>query len=230
MEQTSFNQAASQFSENPENRCPSVLILDISGSMQGEPITQLQDGVAIYRDSLAADGLATKRVEVAIVTFGGAVEVVQGFTTAANFTAPALASRGDTPMGEAVVAALKLLEDRKVEYRNAGIQYYKPWIFLITDGGPTDVNTHFWSEAKDQIKKGEDGKKFSFFSVGVEGADMDRLTELNPGRAPLKLQGLEFRKLFQWLSGSQQAVSRSNPGDAVQLTNPTAGPNGWAQV
>lgn len=229
MEQTPFNQASIEFVGNPENRCPSVLILDISGSMQGKPIEQLQDGVAIYRDSLAADSLATKRVDVAIVTFGGAVEVVQGFTTAANFSAPALAARGDTPMGEAVVTALKLLEDRKIEYRNGGIQYYKPWIFLITDGGPTDGNTHYWTEAKELIKNG-DGKKFTFFAVGVDGADMDRLTELSPSRSPLKLQGLEFRKLFEWLSGSQQAVSRSSPGDAVPLTNPTAGPNGWAQV
>ena len=230
MEQTPFNLASTEFVDTPENRCPSVLILDISGSMQGEPIKQLQDGVAIYRDSLAADSLAQKRVDVAIVTFGGAVEVVQGFTTAASFTAPALAARGDTPMGEAVVTALKLLEDRKTEYKNGGIQYYKPWVFLITDGGPTDANTHFWTEAKDLIKKGEDGKKFTFFAVGVEGADMNRLTELSPSREPLKLQGLEFRKLFQWLSGSQQAVSRSSPGDAVPLSNPTTGPNGWAQV
>lgn len=229
MEQTPFNLASTEFVDNPENRCPSVLILDISGSMQGEPIKQLQDGVAIYRDSLAADSLAQKRVDVAIVTFGGAVEVVQAFTTAASFTAPALAARGDTPMGEAVVTALKLLEDRKTEYRNGAIQYYRPWVFLITDGGPTDANTPFWSEAKDLIKVG-DGKKFEFFAVGVEGAHMDRLTELSPNRAPLKLQGLEFRKLFAWLSSSQKDVSKSNPGDTVQLSNPTAGPNGWAQV
>lgn len=230
MEQTPFGITGSDLATNPEHRCPSVLILDISGSMQGEPIKQLQEGVAVYRDSLFGDGLARKRVEVAIVTFGGVVEVVQSFTTAENFTAPALASRGDTPMGEAVVTALKILADRKVEYKNAGIQYYRPWVFLLTDGGPTDANSHHWSEAKDLIKQGEDGKKFSFFCAGVEGADMERLTELNPARAPLKLHGLEFKKMFQWLSSSQQSVSRSNPGDKVVLQDPTAGPTGWASV
>lgn len=229
MEQTSFNQAANQFTENPENRCPSVLILDISGSMQGEPIKQLQDGIAIYRDSLAADSLAQKRVDVAIVTFGGTVEVVQSFTNALNFTTPTLAAHGDTPMGEAIVTALKMLEDRKTEYKNGAIQYYRPWVFLITDGGPTDVDTNYWTDAKNLIKSGE-GKKFSFFAVGVEGANMDRLSELSPARSPLKLQGLEFRKLFEWLSGSQKDVSKSNPGDKVALKDPTAGPNGWAQV
>lgn len=230
MEQTPFGITGNDLALNPEHRCPSVLILDISGSMQGEPIKQLQEGVAVYRDSLFGDGLARKRVEVAIVTFGGVVEVVQSFTTAENFTAPALSSRGDTPMGEAVVTSLKLLADRKVEYKNAGIQYYRPWVFLLTDGGPTDANSQHWSEAKDLIKQGEDGKKFSFFCVGVEGADMERLNELNPARASLKLQGLEFKKMFQWLSSSQQSVSRSNPGDKVVLQDPTTGPTGWASV
>ena len=230
MEQTPFNVTPNDLVGNVEHRCPSVLILDISGSMQGDPIKQLQDGVAVYRDSLFGDSLARKRVEVAIVTFGGRVDVVQTFTTADTLTAPALAATGDTPMGEAVVTSLKLLADRKAEYSAAGIQYYRPWVFLLTDGGPTDVNTSYWSEAKNAIKEGEAGKKFAFFSVGVEGADLDRLTELNPARPPVKLQGLEFKKMFQWLSSSQQAVSKSTPGDVVPLQNPTAGPTGWASV
>ena len=214
---------------NPEHRCPSVIILDVSGSMQGEAINQLNEGVTVYRDSLFADGLARKRVEVALVTFGGSVDVVQSFITAEHFTPPKLSARGDTPMGQAVVTALKLLEDRKIEYKNAAIQYYRPWVFLITDGGPTDASTSYWSEAKAQIQLGEEGKKFSFFCAGVEGAAFDRLSELNPKREPLKLKGLEFKKLFTWLSSSQQSVSRSNPGETVPLTNPAA-PDGWAQV
>lgn len=230
MEQTPFAISGSDLATNPEHRCPSVLILDISGSMQGEPIRQLQEGVVVYRDSLFGDSLARKRVEVAIVTFGGNVEVIQTFATADNFTAPALSSRGDTPMGQATVTALKQLADRKQQLRDAGIQYYRPWVFLITDGGPTDANSQYWSDAKEQIKEGEAGKKFAFFCVGVEGADIERLKELNPAREPLKLNGLEFKKMFQWLSSSQQAVSKSNPGEAVALENPTAGPAGWASI
>lgn len=230
MDQTGFVISGSDLATNPEHRCPSVLLLDVSGSMQGNPIRQLQDGVAVYRDSLFGDNLARKRVEVAIVTFGGTVEVVQNFATAENFAAPSLMARGDTPMGEAAVRALRLLEERKQEYRAAGIQYYRPWVFLITDGGPTDVHSHHWNDAKEQIREGEARKKFSFFCVGVEDADMERLTELNPARQPLKLNGLEFKKMFQWLSSSQQSVSKSNPGDSVPLENPTAGPGGWATV
>ena len=229
MEQTPFDPGKIGFADNPEPRCASLLILDISGSMGGQPINELQAGLALYRDELAADTLARKRVEVAIVTFGGSVDVVQNFATAESLTPPALEAKGDTPMGEAMVTSLKLLEDRKAEYRQNGIQFYRPWVFLITDGGPTDANSQFWTEAKEKIRQGEEQKKFSFFAVGVDGADMDRLAELSPNRTPLKLKGLRFRDLFQWLSNSQQSVSQSKPGDAVPLSNPAA-TDGWAQV
>lgn len=229
MEQTPFDPGQIGFAENPEPRCASLLILDVSASMNGKPIAELQSGLTLYRDELAADTLARRRVEVAMVTFGGSVDVVQNFATAESITPPALEARGDTPMGEALVTSLKLLEDRKADYRQNGILFYRPWVFLITDGGPTDANTEFWNEAKEKLRTGEEAKKFSFFAVGVEGADMERLQELSPNRSPLKLKGLRFRDLFQWLSNSQQSVSQSKPGDAVPLSNPAA-PNGWAQV
>jgi len=229
MEQTPFDSGKIGFANNPEPRCASLLILDVSGSMDGQPISELQAGLTLYRDELAADSLARKRVEIAIVTFGGSVDVVQNFATAETFTVPALESRGDTPMGEAMVTSLKLLEDRKTEYRQNGIQFYRPWVFLLTDGGPTDANSQFWTDAKEGIRQGEEQKKFSFFAVGVQGADMDRLAELSPHRTPLRLKGLRFRDLFQWLSNSQQSVSKSKPGDAVPLPNPAA-PAGWAEI
>lgn len=229
MEQNPFTStAANEFADNPEPRCASLLILDVSSSMTGDRIRQLQDGLTVYKDELVGDGLARKRVEVAVVTFGGVVTTLQNFVTADAFTPPMLSVDGDTPMGQAVVAGLALLDQRKLEYRNNGIGYYRPWVFLITDGGPTDVNTPQWPEAIQKVKAGEEAKAFAFFGVGVEDADMERLGQICV-REPMKLKGLQFRTLFQWLSNSQQSVSRSTPGDTVPLENPKS-PEGWAQV
>ena len=212
------------FAENPEPRCPSVLILDVSGSMGGAPIAELNAGLQVYRDELAADSLAAKRVEVAVLTFGGTVDLVSDFCTASSFSAPTLTARGDTPMGAAISQALDLLTQRKEQYRANGIAFYRPWVFLITDGGPTDQ----WQSAAQRVRDGEAKKSFAFFSVGVQVARMDILSQIS-SREPLKLDGLRFRDLFQWLSNSQQSVSKSTPGDEVPLANPAA-PGGWASV
>jgi uncharacterized protein YegL len=59
-----------EFFDNPENRCPVVLLLDTSGSMAGEPIQELNRGVNLFRDEILRDAKASLRVEVAIVSFG----------------------------------------------------------------------------------------------------------------------------------------------------------------
>ena len=143
------------------------------------------------------------------------------FHTGQHFVAPTLTAEGDTPLGGAIVLALDLLEARKTEYRQNGISFYRPWVFLLTDGAPTDD----WQAAAARIREGEAGKKFAFFAVGIEGADMDTLRQLSV-REPLSLQGLKFRELFQWLSSSMKSVSQSTPGTEVRLQSPA----GWAQV
>lgn len=213
-----------EFVENPEPRCPCILVLDVSGSMAGEPIDELNAGLHAYKDSLVADSLAAKRVEVALITFGGQVNVVCDFTAVGNFQPPTLCTSGDTPLGHAVERAIDMVQERKSVYKANGIAYFRPWVFLVTDGGPTDA----WKAAAARVHQGEASKAFAFFSVGVEGANFEVLKQLST-REPLKLKGLAFRSLFQWLSSSQQSVSRSAPGDAVPLQDPT-GPQGWAEI
>ncbi|HCE0015682.1 VWA domain-containing protein [Escherichia coli] len=217
-EQITF--ATSDFASNPEPRCPCILLLDVSGSMNGRPINELNAGLVTFRDELLADPLALKRVELGIVTFGP-VHVEKPFTSAANFFPPILFAQGDTPMGAAITKALDMVEERKREYRANGISYYRPWIFLITDGAPTDE----WQAAANKVFRGEEDKRFAFFSIGVQGADMKTLAQISV-RQPLPLQGLQFRELFSWLSSSLRSVSRSTPGTEVVLE----APKGWTSV
>ena len=211
---------ASEFAENPEPRVPCVLLLDVSGSMSGKPIAELNEGLTTLKDTLSADSLASRRAELAIVTFGGTVDVVQDFVTAENFQPPILSARGGTPMAQAIITGLDMIATRKSTYRANGISYYRPWVFLITDGGPDDG----WQTAAEQVKAGEASKGFAFFTVGVEGSNFDVLAKIS-SRAPVKLKGLNFRDLFLWLSQSMQSVSQSSPGDKVALP-----PAGWAEV
>ena len=157
---------------NPEPRCACLLLLDTSGSMHGEPIAELNSGLVILKDELMADTMAMQRVEMAVVSFGP-VRVHSDFQSPDTWTPPNLQASGDTPMGAAIEQGLQMLEARKQVYRHSGITYYRPWVFLITDGGPTDS----WRRAASLIHAGDndDQKSFSFFAVGVEGANIEIL-------------------------------------------------------
>jgi len=122
---------------NTEQRCLCVLLLDNSGSMSGEPIQHLNEGLKVFYEELKKDALAMLRVEIAIITFGP-VCLLQDFIPAQHFVPPSLQSAGDTPMGEAILLALKKIKARKEELAKAGISHYRPWAFLISDGAPTD--------------------------------------------------------------------------------------------
>ncbi len=240
---------ASEFADNPEPRVPCLLLLDTSGSMAeivadagedtGQTVQQdgqtyrivsggttridlLNEGLITLKHTLAADTLASKRAEIAIVTFGGSVNTVQDFVTAEHFQPPQLRASGSTPMGQAIMQGLGMIAQRKATYRTNGISYYRPWVFLITDGGPDPGDP--WQAAAVQVKQGEAAKSFAFFTVGVEGANLDVLAQIAT-RAPVKLKGLNFRDMFLWLSQSMQAVSQSSPGDKVALA-----PAGWAEI
>jgi uncharacterized protein YegL len=225
-----------EFADNPEPRCPVVLLLDVSGSMAGRPIDELNQGLRDFAATLQSDRLAALRVEVAVITFGGQVrsldvsggqgdaafDPAQAFVTLDHFTPPTLAAGGETPMGEAVRRGLTLLRARKDVYKQNGADYFRPWVFLITDGKPNDTG---WETAPDEVKAEEGRRGLLFYAVGVEGADMKTLARFSDERPPMKLKGLAFREMFQWLSKSLSAVAQSRPGEQVAL--PAVG---WGQV
>jgi uncharacterized protein YegL len=248
-----------EFAENPEPRCPVVLALDTSGSMQGSAIAEMNEALRAFGSALRADRLASLRVEVAVIAFGGKVRAInvrgpepaegesseiapfnrfglairpkvnevpfdahQAFVTVDQFQPPVLDADGGTPLGEAISRAMALLRERKEIYKQNGLDYFRPWIFTITDGKPTDKG---WEAVAEQVRQEEARKGVIFYGVGVEGADLNVLNRFSAARPALRLKGLAFNELFTWLSKSLSAVAHSRPGEQAPLP-----PVGWGSV
>ena len=206
-----------EFADNPDPRCACVLLLDTSGSMSGAPINALNQGLLTFEKDLQTDALASRRVEIAIFSFGGSVQKVQDFVSAGNFKAPTLTASGGTPMGEGIIQAVNAVNLRKQEYKHNGVLYYQPWVFMITDGAPTDQ----WQHAASIVQKHVSDRKLSFFAVAVNNADEAVLKQIT--NRVSKLDGLRFNELFTWLSKSQQSVSASRPGQQTPLPPASGG-------
>jgi uncharacterized protein YegL len=207
-----------EFAENPEPRCPCVLLLDTSGSMEGAPLNALNEGLQAFKTDIKRDPLASRRVEVAVMTFDDTVTLVQNFVTADHFNPPQFTAGGHTCMGTAILQALTLVKARKESYRRNGITYFRPWIFMITDGEP-DEDEAFVSQVAARLRQEEVESKVVFFAVGVENANMDRLRQI-VYRPPVQLQGLNFIDMFVWLSRSMESAAQAQFDAQIALPEP----------
>jgi uncharacterized protein YegL len=202
------------FMMNLHPRLPCVLLLDSSGSMAGQPIEDLNKAISAFIRALTKDDMASRRTDLAIISFGSEIRVLQDFTRPDEVQRLELEASGVTMMGQAIETALGMVTRRRSVYRAAGVPYYRPWIILITDGSPTD----FWEGAAQKVRQGVAEKKFAFFAVAVENADMEILARIAPPNSPPhRLRGLNFDQLFLWLSSSISRVASSNLGENVEL-------------
>lgn len=215
--------------ENPTPRVPVCLCLDTSGSMEGAPINELNSGIELFFDAIKDDEIALYSAEISIVTFGGSERQIRDFTgLSVDDSYPNLNAFGGTPMGEAVNLALDMLEKRKNEYKNMGVDYYQPWLVLMSDGAPNG-SSYELERAIERVSKEVMQRKLSVFAIGIgEWSDMEMLARFSPKRTPLKLQGLKFREFFAWLSQSVATTSQSMPGESVKLD--IEGIQGWGEL
>ena len=221
------------YSGNPNQRTPCVLVLDASGSMDtpgsnGKTrIEGLNEGVKLLEKHLKEDDTAVTRVQLAIVSVGGPnndADIMMDWTDANNFQSFPLKTGGATPLGQGIKIALDLIETGKKDLSAAGISYTRPWMMVISDGEPTD-DSSLWRSVAKECRDAELNKKVEVFAIGVEGANLQSLGELSL-KPPLRLDGVKFRELFVWLSSSLSAASKSRPGDNLQL--PSTDP--WRNV
>lgn len=211
--------------ENPTARVPICLVLDVSGSMEGEPIAELQSGVKMFFEAIRDDEVAQFAAEICIVTFGGTAQKVLDFAAINRQDVPPLVASGMTPMGHAVSIALDLLEARKEDYQRAGVDYFQPWMVLMTDGEPTDDIGAAATRVANMISK----RKLTVFPIAIgEAANLQSLARFSPARPPLRLKGLHFNAFFDWLSRSVSRASQSTPGDDVALD--IKGIEAWATL
>lgn len=201
--------------DNTNQRLPCVVLLDGSTSMDGKAINNLNEGLSVLERELKADDIASLRVQLLILRIGGHndVEVLTDWTDAIDFSAPLIEANGTTPLGEGVKVALQKLEEQKKRYKDNQITYNRPWLFMITDGAPTDPN---WEKAAEKAVESEMKGKVVVFPIGTEHADFDTLNKFS-SRGALMLKDLDFKELFVWLSQSVSAGSQTEIGSETQL-------------
>ena len=209
---------ASDFGNSTKRRLPICFCLDTSGSMQGDPIKQLNMGLQNFMSSIKANDDTRSATDIAIITFGSKVDIVMPFGKISKDKGlPEItASTTLTPIGEGVLTALELLNARKEGYKEMGIKYFQPWLVVITDGAPQGPNAmQNMERAIEACNELEREDKLVVFNIGVgSGVDFDILKRLSIKRAePISVNSADFGKLFEFLGSSSSSIVSSGMND-----------------
>lgn len=184
-------------------RLPIYLLLDCSGSMMGEPISAVETGVQNLVATLRQDPYALETAFVSVITFDSNARQTVPLTELSQFNPPKLQATGTTAMG----AALKLLSERveaEVKKTTADTKGdWKPVVFLLTDGEPTD-NLNEGITALKKVKIG------TFVACaagpGAETSELKKITE-----TVLRLDTADsnaIKAFFKWVSASISTSSQ----------------------
>jgi len=189
-------------------------------------INLLNEGLVAFHEALNADSIALSRVQICVINAGGPTlkpELIMDWTDATDFRPFKLVANNATPLGAATNLALEVIESQKITLRQYGISYTRPWLFMLTDGEPTD--SLIWDSASDAARKAEAAGKLEIFPIGIGAGTHSELAKVSI-RPPIQMDEVEFQNLFIWLSASLSQMSRSVPGESVEL--PPTDP--WASV
>ena len=181
---------------------------------------ELNTGLQRFISDILSDPMAKLAADVEVMTFARTVATVKEFgpiRESDTVLKISTSQENETLLGEAVELALAELDSRKRTYRKHGVEYYQPWLVVMTDGVPTSARHR---ELEGRLKERTAARKLRVVVFGIGRADLSELSCISPGRPPMQVNEQKFPELFAWLSRSVRTVSMSMPGDGVSLTPP----------
>jgi uncharacterized protein YegL len=201
-------------------RLPVYLLLDCSGSMTGEPIEQVKNGLQMLISGLRQDPHALETVWLSVITFADSVHEAVPLTELTAFQAPFIQASGQTKMGD----ALRMVTDcstRDVVKSTASKKGdWRPMVFIMTDGQPTDEPEE-WAAGLAHFKSKTWG---SVVACAVDDADVDILKQITDDAGIVKLDtssSTAMRAFFKWVTDSVSASSKSiGPDDGMMPPPP----------
>ena len=197
-------------------RLPVYLLIDTSGSMYGEPIEAVRNGIRLLQDSLNYDPYAFETAWVSVITFDSDAKQVTPLTPVTSFQAPDIQAGGRTSLD----GALKLLADCvKSEVQKTTAEQkgdWKPLVFIMTDGVPTD-SVEPGIEAIRPLKLGT----VVGCAVGPAASDAV-LKQITENVVALdRADSSTIKQFFKWVTASISVSS--NPADRKYGEEPTIG-------
>jgi len=194
-----------------ESHMALVFVLDVSYSMDGPPIDQLNEGLNRFKEEVCQDKQTRDILDVAIIQFNESYEITQDFVPIEYMNSMQLRAKGTTKYSEPIREALRMVDERSRFYRRSGSEPYKPWIILVTDGEPLDDISSVIEEVADMQDEG----KVRFIALGVGDYDSDTLRRITD--VVFRMDGTDFTSFFNWVGKSMRSVSQSSPGEKPPL-------------
>jgi uncharacterized protein YegL len=178
-------------------RLPVYLVLDTSGSMAGEPIEAVKNGVQVMISSLRQNPQAIETAFISVITFDTSARQLIPLTDLASFQMVDIKATGTTSLGEALTLVSNCI-DREVAKTTAEQKGdWKPLVFIMTDGIPTDV----WQNGLTEYQKRK--VAFTVACAAGNGADTDILKKITDNVVSLDTADSQsISKFFTWVTAS----------------------------